>query len=97
MFLLVVFCCKQKTAYEMRISDWSSDVGSSDLASPAVWVLAAAARRQLSIADPDGAGSNAVTLNSLVSGPIAGAPVVNPPEASEIGRASCRERVCQYV
>src|SRR3546814_2697280 len=27
----VVFCCKQKTAYEMRISDWSSDVCSSDL------------------------------------------------------------------
>src|SRR3546814_5609504 len=27
------FCCfKQKTAYEMRISDWSSDVCSSDLA-----------------------------------------------------------------
>src|SRR3546814_7729470 len=29
--LLWVFCCKQKTAYEMRISDWSSDVCSSDL------------------------------------------------------------------
>src|SRR3546814_3976494 len=29
-----MFCfCKQKTAYEMRISDWSSDVCSSDLAS----------------------------------------------------------------
>src|SRR3546814_2539008 len=29
---LVVFCFfKQKTAYEMRISDWSSDVCSSDL------------------------------------------------------------------
>src|SRR3546814_1222705 len=26
-----VFLCKQKTAYEMRISDWSSDVCSSDL------------------------------------------------------------------
>src|SRR3546814_10629400 len=27
-----MFCCvKQKTAYEMRISDWSSDVCSSDL------------------------------------------------------------------
>src|SRR3546814_2746763 len=26
------FCFKQKTADEMRISDWSSDVGSSDLA-----------------------------------------------------------------
>src|SRR3546814_1649289 len=25
---------KQKTAYEMRISDWSSDVCSSDLAAP---------------------------------------------------------------
>src|SRR3546814_8955390 len=28
---LVFFFCKQKTAYEMRISDWSSDVCSSDL------------------------------------------------------------------
>src|SRR3546814_10155252 len=30
-----VFFFKQKTAYEMRISDWSSDVCSSDLASGA--------------------------------------------------------------
>src|SRR3546814_18003234 len=39
--MFIVFCCssrllfffffKQKTAYEMRISDWSSDVCSSDL------------------------------------------------------------------
>src|SRR3546814_12132062 len=28
----IVFFFKQKTAYEMRISDWSSDVCSSDLA-----------------------------------------------------------------
>src|SRR3546814_9414876 len=34
-----VFFCKQKTAYEMRISDWSSDVCSSDLSSLAVPVL----------------------------------------------------------
>src|SRR3546814_4885999 len=27
---------KQKTAYEMRISDWSSDVCSSDLAEPVI-------------------------------------------------------------
>src|SRR3546814_987717 len=27
----IVFFVKQKTAYEMRISDWSSDVCSSDL------------------------------------------------------------------
>src|SRR3546814_20589791 len=31
MFLLSFFLFKQKTAYEMRISDWSSDVCSSDL------------------------------------------------------------------
>src|SRR3546814_6191639 len=29
---ILVFFFKQKTAYEMRISDWSSDVCSSDLA-----------------------------------------------------------------
>src|SRR3546814_9416944 len=29
--MLFFFFCKQKTAYEMRISDWSSDVCSSDL------------------------------------------------------------------
>src|SRR3546814_13583 len=31
----MVFFFKQKTAYEMRISDWSSDVCSSDLVAPA--------------------------------------------------------------
>src|SRR3546814_7789472 len=41
-FRSVVSCCvlffffKQKTAYEMRISDWSSDVCSSDLKCPAL-------------------------------------------------------------
>src|SRR3546814_2368763 len=32
---VVFFFFKQKTAYEMRISDWSSDVCSSDLCAPA--------------------------------------------------------------
>src|SRR3546814_596911 len=31
MLLFIVFCFKQKTEYEMRMSDWSSDVCSSDL------------------------------------------------------------------
>src|SRR3546814_7411976 len=31
MLCIIVFFFKQKTAYEMRISDWSSDVCSSDL------------------------------------------------------------------
>src|SRR3546814_17097786 len=34
MFYCCFFFFKQKTAYEMRISDWSSDVCSSDLAIP---------------------------------------------------------------
>src|SRR3546814_19176152 len=35
--VLLVFFFKQKTAYEMRISDWSSDVCSSDLS----WIMPA--------------------------------------------------------
>src|SRR3546814_10954705 len=44
--LVVIFFFKQKTAYEMRISDWSSDVCSSDLimALPAIQNLPAGVR-----------------------------------------------------
>src|SRR3546814_3584448 len=35
-FLFLFFYFKQKTAYEMRISDWSSDVCSSDLLRPMI-------------------------------------------------------------
>src|SRR3546814_3709778 len=38
--VLCVFFFKQKTAYEMRISDWSSDVCSSDLKSVIVHLVA---------------------------------------------------------
>src|SRR3546814_17751817 len=34
-----IFFVKQKTAYEMRISDWSSDVCSSDLRQFAVMIM----------------------------------------------------------
>src|SRR3546814_5022109 len=39
-YCFVFFFFKQKTAYEMRISDWSSDVCSSDLFAEAVKDLA---------------------------------------------------------
>src|SRR3546814_7735267 len=42
--LYVVFFFKEKTAYEMRISDWSSDVCSSDLADLVVAVARVAVR-----------------------------------------------------
>src|SRR3546814_13488266 len=46
---MVVFFFKQKTAYEMRISDWSSDVCSSDLSArdPTIIVAGVEDRRQL--------------------------------------------------
>src|SRR3546814_4142578 len=40
MCFLIFFFFKQKTAYEMRISDWSSDVCSSDLADLPVVLIA---------------------------------------------------------
>src|SRR3546814_4573591 len=46
MYLGSVFFFEQKTAYEMRISDWSSDVCSSDLL-----VVQAAQRRMIAPAD----------------------------------------------
>src|SRR3546814_12602198 len=57
--LLSFFFFKQKTAYEMRISDWSSDVCSSDL--PLVEDRRHQHRRRLRHADqrPGGVGARA--------------------------------------
>src|SRR3546814_12621937 len=44
------FLCKQKTAYDMRISDWSSDVCSSDLALYAIGL--GSNRRHVRFGDP---------------------------------------------
>src|SRR3546814_12287652 len=44
--ICVVFFFKQKTAYEMRISDWSSDVCSSDLREAADRAFADELRRR---------------------------------------------------
>src|SRR3546814_10770738 len=78
------FFFKQKTAYEMRISDWSSDVCSSDLLLPAGHGVIV-----LLLADRIGAEQSLVTLGQILCGLQVG--------FGQIGRASCRERVCQYV
>src|SRR3546814_7811257 len=115
------FCCyffffKQKTAYELRISDWSSDVCSSDL--PVVALLgcltglgAMANHRELTAARAAGLSP------SRLARPVAGAAglliviaflaqtygipywerMALRLRAEEIGRASCRERVCKSV
>src|SRR3546814_1900403 len=89
------FFFKQKTAYEMRISDWSSDVCSPDLALR----LRRRGRRPLLVAT-DLKRPAAVTQLQVV-GQQVDVPVYAQEGASdpiaEIGRASCRDRVCQYV
>src|SRR3546814_10977501 len=95
---------KQKTAYEMRISDWSSDVCSSDLAVSADaggQQAAAAGVRQaddlLPADDADAGGDPRHPADHHAAGP-AGVPApAGRRFAMEIGRASCRERGCQYV
>src|SRR3546814_4088260 len=58
----VVFFFKQKTAYEMRISDWSSDVCSSDLIEQLARSrsLGQDARSQTRDADPQGASMETI-------------------------------------
>src|SRR3546814_5451980 len=83
------FCCflfffKQKTAYEMRISDWSSDVCSSDLPI-------------LTHFDHKLGRYPYTGLTAGEQRPIAAGAVQQSAFNVENGRASCRERVCQYV
>src|SRR3546814_6441481 len=94
-YSVVASCCrwqfvffKQKTAYEMRMSDWSSDVCSSDLLMPAVPPSSpgaggpVTASLDLALATADG------TL-------VLGGRLDDPHD--QTGRAACRERACQYV
>src|SRR3546814_4570032 len=89
LFVLLVFFFffKQKTAYEMRISDWSSDVCSSDLVTTTAERLPEAADAER-LVERENAGPWRDTLGNLLRQRSA---------IIEIGRASCRERVCQYV
>src|SRR3546814_2061123 len=99
LFMFVFFFFfKQKTAYEMRISDWSSDVCSSDLQRQGLLrSLREAGRTRHQGRSPDAARTDL----PLPAPDIAqGAPAVPGGGGClvpEIGRASCRERVCQYV
>src|SRR3546814_1227126 len=98
--MLVFFFFKQKTAYEMRISDWSSDVCSSDLYH---FQKAQAADGLIDIWGADHAGT-VKRIKAAVAALTGGktrfdvklVQMVRLPK-NEIGRASCRERVCQYV
>src|SRR3546814_3115109 len=105
------FFFKQKTAYEMRISDWSSDVCSSDLAAVEGQGMridhgpAATVDRQIAPRNPvEPAAERPIVARWKFDGE-AGAMRQRGQAAEDdrlyfvrqIGRASCRERVCQYV
>src|SRR3546814_1237839 len=79
------FFFKQKTAYEMRISDWSSDVCSSDLSKKS----RAALRDFFEVDAKHIALAALAALDADLAARAAG--------RYEIGRASCRASVCQYV
>src|SRR3546814_2697134 len=92
----VLFFFKQKTAYEMRISDWSSDVCSSDL-SPVnpIRLMLFGGYTPGTVGNPRPFGMPPFS-QSLSDQQIAD--VLTYVRSSwEIGRASCRERACQYV
>src|SRR3546814_5955241 len=93
LFFLLFFFFKQKTAYEMRISDWSSDVCSSDLRCERSALLRGGLPvPPLGHVAADGIGQRLHHLPGL-----AGDALRRGIDLLQIGRASCRERVCQYV
>src|SRR3546814_13694561 len=98
----------------MRISDWSSDVCSSDLIDLDLgWAITSDLTLDASMNLLDSKYGKYLTIGQLLNSIATGDPA--PPGArsigyaasgksllrasafSELGRAACRERVCQYV
>src|SRR3546814_8716624 len=91
-FCFCFFFFKQKTAYEMRISDWSSDVCSSDLFDfhARGWFT-----NTVGLAAYRGPWAIESLAREVLLDRAARQIGIDPLE--KIGRASCRERVCQSV
>src|SRR3546814_1134272 len=89
----VFFFFKQKTAYEMRISDWSSDVCSSDLVKRVLW--GPVTTEHVKHMTPMTPRETWVLIGFAVA--VLAIGVWPQPLIHQIGRASCRERVGQYV
>src|SRR3546814_6359284 len=113
--MFVFFVFKQKTAYEVRISDWSSDVCSSDLVGPwrprvrrgkSVFIAVSIAGKGALHVSPR-AGRALADCSPILARSSMGSSYPAPwtPRTRiiawhihrelKIGRATCRERVCQ--
>src|SRR3546814_3114104 len=101
----VGFFCKQKTAYEMRISDWSSDVCSSDLSEPMqVAALGKAILDGLASAGALGVikhipGHGRALVDSHHELPVVDASEEERPEERRVGKecvSKCRSRWSPY-
>src|SRR3546814_12099307 len=116
MFVLFVFVFKQKTAYEMRISDWSSDVCSSDLVYKAAFGNGNAGDLDIRSRHPEQSLDGRLVTQNFFCEIVAFARFFGEEfdqfglvgqahygrsdcagRGLTIGRASGRERVCQYV
>src|SRR3546814_2791004 len=87
---------KQKTAYEMRISDWSSDVCSSDLLTLAVLDMYPRQRGSASSLQ----AFTGLVMNAHLAGvlsPLLSHRGIHLALASRSEERRCRERVCQTV
>src|SRR3546814_1111263 len=104
MYMVAVGGCffffKQKTAYEMRISDWSSDVCSSDLLARSGADVAAVVSFHGGLATDDPMLAKHIKARVLAMNGADDKGTM--PDAGKfmdekIGRASWRARVCKYV
>src|SRR3546814_7133991 len=93
MSVMLFFFFRQRTEYELRISAWSSDVCSSDLNT----VPPLGKRRKQLIERPGDFLPGQRLSRVALRQPELGEFYELPLGVGEIGRASCRERVCQYV
>src|SRR3546814_17947470 len=111
LYFFLFFFFKQKTAYEMRISDWSSDVCSSDLILrqqpldekegcakiDAQFAVPLRGRDRVDRRRGEGSGIVDEDVHFARLSGDRGDCLVYSLARRQIGRASCRERVCQYV
>src|SRR3546814_16515998 len=95
--MVCVFFFKQKTAYEMRISDWSSDVFSSDLRYGCLGYRRRASYPHPRLAHTGGQQltRDRQTVRYRCLDRDCGHEFSAGPGPVESGRASCRERGCQ--